>query len=97
VDVAFPEGELPRVLEAVEVGIDQALPLVLEVQQHLDRRTVRAVALQVTSGLRRGAPVTRTGGPLMMPVGPTVLGRLVDVLGRPTDGGRSAASRDLQP
>ena len=92
VDVAFPEGEPPRVLEALEVGVDGAEPLVLEVQQHLDRRTVRAVALQVTSGLMRGAPVRRTGGPLTMPVGPAVLGRLVDVLGRPTDGGPPFAS-----
>jgi F-type H+-transporting ATPase subunit beta len=92
VDVAFAEGELPRVLETVEAEMDGAEPLVLEVQQHVDPRTVRAVALQVTSGLRRGASVARTGDPLRVPVGPAVLGRLVDVLGRPTDGGPPFAS-----
>ncbi len=87
VDVVFGEGEPPFVHEALEVISEGTEPLVLEVQQHLDPHTVRTVVLQVASGLRRGASVKRTGRPLMMPVGDALLGRLVDVLGRPIDGG----------
>lgn len=87
VDVAFPAGDPPFLYEALEVIQDGAEPLVLEVQQQLDPHAVRTVVLQVASGLRRGAPVRRTGRPLVMPVGKELLGRLVDVLGRPIDEG----------
>jgi F-type H+-transporting ATPase subunit beta len=88
VDVVFATGEPPFLHEALEVHeAGPQGPLVLEVQQHLDPRTVRTVAMQVSSGLRRGAIVKRTGQPLTMPVGERLLGRLVDVLGRPVDGG----------
>jgi F-type H+-transporting ATPase subunit beta len=87
VDVTFATGEPPLLYEALEVASEGAVPLVLEVQQHLDPKTVRTVAMQVSSGLRRGAPVRRTGQPLTMPVGERLLGRLVDVLGHPVDGG----------
>ncbi len=56
-----------------------------EVQSHLDQSTVRAVALQPTAGLRRGAPVQATGGPITMPVGDLVLGRLLDAVGEVRD------------
>jgi F-type H+-transporting ATPase subunit beta len=87
VDVEFAEGEPPFLYEALEVIAEGAEPLVLEVEQLLDPRTVRTVVMQVASGLSRGAQVRRTGHSLMMPVGRELLGRLVDVLGRPTDGG----------
>ena len=89
VDVAFLDGDPPFLYEALEVARDGdgTEPLVLEVQQHLDPRTVRTVVMQVASGLQRGAAVRRTGQPLTMPVGTELLGRLVDVLGRPIDGG----------
>ncbi len=87
VDVAFPAGEPPLLYEALEVVADNGAPLVLEVQQHLDPRTVRTVVMQSASGLYRGAPVRRTRQGLTMPVGAPLLGRLVDVLGRPVDGG----------
>jgi F-type H+-transporting ATPase subunit beta len=57
------------------------------VQSHLDRTTVRAVALQPTAGLRCGASVQATGGPITMPVGDEVLGRLLNVLGEVGDSG----------
>ena len=88
VDVAF-EKDPPLLHEALEVARDGAGPLVLEVQQHLDQHSVRTVVMQAAWGLRRGATVDRTGSPLMMPVGPSMLGRVVDVLGRPVDGGPS--------
>jgi F-type H+-transporting ATPase subunit beta len=87
VDVAFPEGDLPRINEALEVDADAGRHLVVEVHQHLDARTVRTVAMEVTSGLRRGVSAARTGGPIRVPVGAAVLGRLVNVLGAPLDGG----------
>lgn len=98
VEVSFANGEAPLLREALEIAgaDDRAEPLVLEVQQHLDPRTVRTVALQITSGLRRGAEVRRTRGPLAMPVGPSVLGRLIDVHGRPTDGGSPSTRRSIR-
>jgi len=66
---------------------DDTLRLVAEVQSHLDSETVRAIALQATSGLRRGAAAQPTGGPLTAPVGDAVLGRLLDVIGAIHDHG----------
>ncbi|HXX69922.1 MAG TPA: F0F1 ATP synthase subunit beta [Polyangiaceae bacterium] len=95
VDVAYPPGDLPSVREALEIAAPgDAAPLVLEVQQHLDPRTVRTVAMKVTSGLRRGEPVRRTRAPLRVPVGDAVLGRLINVLGEPGDG-RSPLGADV--
>jgi F-type H+-transporting ATPase subunit beta len=83
VDVEFPEGKLPRLDEALRAVGEH--PLVLEVQQHLDMRRVRTVALSFTEGLQRGTPVLATGHPIRVPVGENVLGRLVGVLGEPID------------
>ena len=85
-DIEFA-GELPPIREALAVDWDAAAPLIVEVQQHLDERRVRAVALQGTGGLRRGAGVRRLGAPLSVPVGPPVLGRLLNVVGETTDRG----------
>jgi F-type H+-transporting ATPase subunit beta len=85
IDVRFGEGSLPAINEAIEVG--GSVALTAEVQAHLDEQTVRAVAMQSTEGLSRGVPVRATGGPISVPVGEAMLGRLVDVLGAPRDGG----------
>jgi F-type H+/Na+-transporting ATPase subunit beta len=87
VDVAFEGGELPRLEEALIVEWDQPGTLIVEVQAHLDESTVRGVALQANAGLRRGAPVRATGGPLTVPVGDAILGRLLDVAGIIRDNG----------
>jgi F-type H+/Na+-transporting ATPase subunit beta len=87
VDIAFPAGELPAIHEALEVPAGAAGSLVVEVHQHVDEQTVRAVSMAETSGLRRGAGAARTGGPIRVPVGSAVLGRLVNVLGEPVDDG----------
>jgi F-type H+-transporting ATPase subunit beta len=84
VDVEFPEGALPRTGEALRLDLD-GRPLVLEVEQQLDTRHVRTVALAFTEGLQRGATVEATGAPITVPVGEAALGRLVDVLGEPLD------------
>jgi len=85
VDVEFPEQELPRTNDALRVRTDDGRDIVLEVQQHVDTRHVRTVALAFTEGLRRGAPVEGTGAPISVRVGENALGRLVDVLGNPID------------
>jgi F-type H+-transporting ATPase subunit beta len=85
-DIDFAGLPLPEVSDALEVLWERPQRLVVEVASHLDRRTVRAVALQSTNGLARGTRV-RGGGPIAVPVGDTVLGRLLDVLGDVRDGG----------
>lgn len=87
VDVVFDAADLPQVNSALVVEWDRPTPLVLEVHSHLDLRTLRAVALQSTAGLARGVPVRATGGPVSVPVGTEVLGRLLDVVGNPQDNG----------
>ncbi|HEX2939861.1 MAG TPA: F0F1 ATP synthase subunit beta [Rhodopila sp.] len=87
IDVAFDSRDLPRVQDALVVEWDRPTRLMAEVQSHIDEATVRAVALQPTAGLRRGTPVQATGGPLTMPVGDAVLGRLLDVVGEIGDRG----------
>jgi F-type H+-transporting ATPase subunit beta len=87
IDVVFPKGKLPLVDEALLIHWDRPDVLMAEVQSHIDDRTVRAVALQATSGLSRHVAVEATGGPVAVPVGAAVLGRLIDVIGRIGDGG----------
>jgi F-type H+/Na+-transporting ATPase subunit beta len=87
VDVAFETGALPPLDEALVVEWDLPESLTIEVQAHLDERTVRGVALQPTAGLRRGAAVRSSGNAVTVPVGEPVLGRLLDVTGVPRDGG----------
>jgi F-type H+-transporting ATPase subunit beta len=85
VEAWFSEG-LPAINEAVEVT-SGGRSIVLEVAHHLDPQTVRAIAMAPTEGLSRGMPVRRMGRPIMIPVGPSALGRLFNVLGEPLDGG----------
>ncbi len=85
VDVEFPEGELPDVFEALEIPRGSGEPLVLEVEKHLGMNRVRCVSMDTTDGLQRGLPVTATGSPIMVPVGPGTLGRIFNVLGLPVD------------
>src|SRR5512139_2100102 len=87
VDVAFPQ-EVPAIYNAliVEYKVDgQPVKLVLEVQQHLGDKWVRTISMSGTEGLKRGFEVTDTGGPISMPVGEGVMGRVFDVTGNPVD------------
>jgi len=88
IDARFPAGLLPGVGEGIEVERD-GRALVAEVQQHLDSVTVRAVALDSTAGLSRGAHVRAMGTSIQVPVGDAVLGRLLDVVGNTADRGPS--------
>jgi len=83
VDVKFGE-ELPQILNALEVD-NQGSRLVLEVAQHLGESQVRTIAMDTTDGLVRGAEVFDTGSPIVMPVGPATLGRILNVVGEPVD------------
>ncbi len=86
VDVEFPAEELPEIYNAIEIYRDgEENKLVLEVQQHVGEEWVRCLAMDTTDGLKRGLEVIDTGGPIMVPVGPGVLGRLFNVLGQPID------------
>jgi len=86
VDIRFAPGELPAIDDAVEIEQDQGRMLVAEVQQHVDLTTVRAVALESTAGLRRGATALALAAPIRVPVGEAVLGRLLTAIGEPADG-----------
>jgi len=83
VDVHF-DGELPAILSALEIK-DSGRTLVLEVAQQLGENVVRTIAMDTTDGLVRGAEVIDTGEPIMMPVGPETLGRILNVIGEPVD------------
>src|SRR5579884_2906642 len=80
VDVEFAEGETPDIYTALEVERD-GQRVVLEVEQALGNNWVRTVSMAPTEGLKRGDPVTNTGGPITVPVGPEVLGRVFNVVG----------------
>jgi F-type H+-transporting ATPase subunit beta len=85
VDVEFPNGELPKIYNALIINADSDAPIVCEVQQLLGNNKVRAVSMTSTDGLKRGASVTDTGAPISVPVGTGTLGRIFNVLGEPVD------------
>jgi F-type H+-transporting ATPase subunit beta len=83
VDVQF-EDSLPAILNALETE-NVGNRLVLEVAQHLGENTVRCIAMDATEGLVRGQEVVDTGAPISVPVGPGMLGRIINVIGEPVD------------
>jgi len=89
VDVAFDSAELPEINTALLLtnkSIDNRIDnLTVEVAQHLGEHTVRCVAMDTTDGLVRGQSARNTGSPITMPVGPEVLGRILNVVGEPVD------------
>ncbi|PPR66250.1 MAG: ATP synthase subunit beta [Alphaproteobacteria bacterium MarineAlpha3_Bin7] len=95
VDVKF-EGELPEILNALEVE-NQGNRLVLEVAQHMGESQVRTIAMDTTDGLMRGMDVVDTGDPIQMPVGPETLGRIMNVIGDPVDEKGPVKSTDSLP
>ncbi|MFH1487850.1 MAG: F0F1 ATP synthase subunit beta, partial [Pseudomonadota bacterium] len=90
VDVEFTEGELPPILTALLITNptidDNEDNLVVEVAQHLGDNVVRTIAMDVTDGLVRGMKVKNSGKQIMMPAGDPILGRVLNVVGRPVDG-----------
>jgi F-type H+-transporting ATPase subunit beta len=101
VDVDFAGGDLPSILNAVKIprknieGVEEEL--VCEVQQHLGEARVRTVAMDSTDGLVRGMKVIDTGSPIMVPVGPATLGRLINVIGKGIDKLPPIESKTMYP
>ncbi|WP_291329622.1 F0F1 ATP synthase subunit beta [Desulfovibrio sp. UCD-KL4C] len=88
VDVEFPEGQLPNILTAVQIdnpNNTDAPDLICEVAQHLGNNVVRTIAMDATEGLVRGMDVVALGIAITVPVGDAVLGRILNVVGRPVD------------
>jgi F-type H+-transporting ATPase subunit beta len=89
-DIEFPPDQLPEIYNALLVE-DHSGPvpvrLTAEVQQHIGRNQVRAVAMSSTDGVSRGMTATDTGSAVSVPVGDAALGRILNVLGEPIDGG----------
>jgi F-type H+/Na+-transporting ATPase subunit beta len=86
VDVDFPEGQLPAILNALKVEREGLQDLILEVAQHLGENRVRTVAMDSTDGLVRETPVIDLGTTISMPVGEDIKGRLFNVIGDTIDG-----------
>jgi F-type H+-transporting ATPase subunit beta len=90
VDVAFEEGKLPNIMNAIAITNptinDVEDNLIVEVAQHLGDNVVRCIAMDITDGLVRGMKAKDMGGPISVPVGPECLGRILNVVGRPVDG-----------
>jgi len=90
VDVAFDEGKLPSILNALTITNpainDEEDNLIIEVALHLGDNVVRCIAMDITDGLVRGMTARDTGAPIMVPVGKECLGRIMNVVGRPVDG-----------
>ncbi|MCB9191130.1 MAG: F0F1 ATP synthase subunit beta [Flavobacteriales bacterium] len=87
-DVSFhsESGELPKIMDALEVTRPDGQVVTLECQQHIGEDTVRAIAMDSTDGLSRGTEVRALGAPITMPIGDQIYGRLFNVVGDPIDG-----------
>ena len=85
VDLDFSGGELPDILNAVEVERADGSKLILEIQQHFAENRLRCVSMDTTDVLVRGALATDTGQPITVPVGEGALGRVINVTGDPID------------
>ena len=99
VDVEFPDA-LPGIYNALTVAFEvqgASSTVTLEVQQHLGDRWVRTVSMAGTEGLKRGLEVTDTGGPISVPVGPGVMGRIFNVTGHPVDEGGPVVAEKYYP
>ncbi|MCA9301666.1 F0F1 ATP synthase subunit beta, partial [Candidatus Saccharibacteria bacterium] len=85
VDVEFEKGSLPAIYNALEVELN-GKKVLLEVAQHLDESSVRAISLASTDGIKRGVEVKDTGAPISVPIGDSTQGRMFSVVGEPIDG-----------
>jgi F-type H+/Na+-transporting ATPase subunit beta len=98
VDVRFPPENLSPIRNAIRIKDEKRnIDLVAEVAQHIGNDTVRCVALASTDGLVRGMEVIDTGGPISVPVGPEVLGRIFNLLGEPIDNIGEVKTKERYP
>jgi F-type H+-transporting ATPase subunit beta len=84
-DIEFPDGNLPKIYNAIDVKTESGDVVVCEVQQLLGDNKVRAVSMSSTDGMKRGVEAVDTGSPISVPVGAPTLGRIFNVLGQPVD------------
>ena len=96
-DLEFPDGQLPNIYNAIHIERKDQPTLVLEAQQHLGENLVRCVAMDSTDGITRGTEAVDTGSPITMPVGPEVLGRLLNVVGEPIDEAGPVKTKERLP
>jgi len=96
IDVEFDTEQLPEIYTALKVE-EGDVQLTAEVQQHLGRNQVRAVAMSTTDGLVRGTTVVNTGAPISVPVGEECLGRIFNLLGEPVDGAGPVNAKARRP
>lgn len=92
VDIRFPQGSLPPILNAIRIeDKERGINLVVEVAQHVGNDIVRCVAMSSTDGLVRGMKALDLGSPISVPIGEQTLGRIFNLLGEPIDGKGSVA------
>jgi F-type H+-transporting ATPase subunit beta len=97
VDVEFSDGHLPAIYNALKIKREGQPDLILEVQLHLGENKVRTVAMDSSDGLVRNQKVFDTGEAITIPVGESVLGRMMNVVGEPIDGGGKIESKEYYP
>ena len=97
IDVEFQQGELPNIYDALKTYKNDGSYVVAEVQQMLGSNRVRTVAMASTDGLKRGMKVESTGEPIKIPVGNSILGRIMNVVGEPVDEQGEIKTEDYLP
>ena len=95
-DIRFPQGQLPQLLNAIEVPNGDNT-IVAEVAQHIGDNVVRCIAMSSTDGLQRGVEAVDTGAPISVPVGEQCLGRVFNLLGQPIDEAGSVETEEKWP
>ena len=94
-DIRFADGELPELLNAIELQ-NNGKPLIVEVAQHIGDNVVRCIAMNSTDGLVRGTEAVDTGEPIKVPVGDQCLGRVFNLLGEPVDNKPAPAPEEVK-
>lgn len=97
IDVEFPSGDLPSIYTALNIFKEDGVKIVAEVQQMLGSNKVRTVAMASTDGLKRGMKVINTNEPIKIPVGKSILGRILNVVGDPVDNQGSVEAETYLP
>ena len=95
-DIKFPDGQLPALLNAITVQ-NGTETITLEVAQHVGDNVVRCIAMAGTDGLARGMEAVDTGGPITVPVGDVTLGRIFNLLGEPVDNEPAPEAKERWP
>ena len=97
IDAEFKKGELPSIYNALAIKREKKPDLILETQMHLGENIVRAVAMDSTDGIKKGLSIFDTLKPISTPVGEEVLGRIINVVGKPIDEGKDIDATNYYP